>query len=479
MAYRQYTQCVSAQTHVKMNQYIQIALQSAPFAGVMILIASAKGDVLCDLIVAEMVISVAILLYCQWWLNDRLVCLDGDQVAVGMVISSEPAEDKPGVTSIDIKGYSIVPIPNLDKFDTDFTTNLLLFPNSPGADRATVETSKPFGKLVAEQAATRNEGLDFTSKTSSLKVVDNSTPLPGLKTIVPDSCALHAEFEGAGVYDLRMATSIALFVAAAALALCLLDGIVGTILAYILAILAFLIGLIGGIIGLNDDGSPADVNPALNEIHTNKDNGKGADLLLLMGTWVYDSGHNNSGEGWNEIHPVKFAKKVGTWDGRWPDKWTQDPDGALKNWEATVKDATSPVTVASLQEPENQWAIHPCIDGCQPAPGSGTLAYLQSDAGPQYYTGVRDHPVMQIPITIMNTGGDVGYWALVVAEDQMTGTQTGTKAGSGSVNAGESQTVTFTNLVQIAKYSLIQQTSNGVNIRTIAEFLTKCTPVIK
>src|SRR4051794_8923610 len=56
-------------------------------------------------------IEVPLLLaYCRWWLYDRLICLGGDMCAIGMLGAVEPPSEKSG----------------FDKFDTDYSINLLL-----------------------------------------------------------------------------------------------------------------------------------------------------------------------------------------------------------------------------------------------------------------------------------------------------------------------------------------------------------------
>ena len=37
-----------------------------------------------------------------------------------------------------------------------------------------------------------------------------------------------------------------------------------------------------------------------------------------------------------------------------------------KKWQEAVTDATSAVTLENQKLPQNQWQIHPLIDGCQP-----------------------------------------------------------------------------------------------------------------
>ncbi len=83
--------------------------------------------------------------------------------------------------------------------------------------------------------------------------------------------------------------------------------------------------------------------------------GRPADL----GHWVYDSGHNDDGRGFNEIHPVTFAAK-----------WRKDFGGNVillkKRWAGAVADARSQATLESQSLPQNQWHVHPMLDGCQP-----------------------------------------------------------------------------------------------------------------
>jgi hypothetical protein len=38
-----------------------------------------------------------------------------------------------------------------------------------------------------------------------------------------------------------------------------------------------------------------------------------------------------------------------------------------QRWQGAIGDATSPATLESQKAPQNQWQVHPLIDGCQPA----------------------------------------------------------------------------------------------------------------
>lgn len=340
MAYNQYTTCVQAKDHSSMNQYVQATIQ-ALIAGVIgALFVAAAGLPWCLLIVAEITAIMWILGYCHWWLEDRLVCLGGDRVAIGMLVSVEPPGEKTG----------------FDALDTNYSINLLLARNPPGVDQATAEASVPYGELIKEHTSTHDAGLPFTGE----KATDKSTG--------KESAILHAEFEGAGIPDLLLGSQIALGLAVTALIVCLaIPGPIGAIIAAILAILAFLAALFGGLAGLSDKGSPEDVNPSLGDLHTNdKACPKCADLLIVMGRWVYDAGHNNEGKGWNEIHAIKFCERIGKWDGDWPADWPANLKDLEEQWTQAIGKASSPLTVAQQQQPENQWQVHPLIDGCEP-----------------------------------------------------------------------------------------------------------------
>ena len=279
----------------------------------------------------------SLIAYCQWWLYDRLICLDGDRLAIGMLVASEPPSEKSG----------------FDALDTDFSINLLPFANPLGATQAQVEASVPFGDLVKEQNGILQLGLPFQGQTAT----DQASG-----TV----CAvLHAEFEGGGVQDTMTGAEVGLVLAYAALIACIaIPPPWGVIVGIILAILAFLAALIGALFGLGDTGSPTDVNPALGTLHTNDPATQlGADLLAVIGTWVYDAGHNNQTLGWNEIHPIKFCSKVGTWDGEWHPDQTQPQIDWLQGM---VGQANSAITGAQQQQPANQWTLHPLIDGCDP-----------------------------------------------------------------------------------------------------------------
>jgi hypothetical protein len=60
--------------------------------------------------------------YCQWWLNQRLICLGGDRGALGAVFNVEPPETDWAIW--DGAAY-------LGAYDTDYSFNLLLYGSTP------------------------------------------------------------------------------------------------------------------------------------------------------------------------------------------------------------------------------------------------------------------------------------------------------------------------------------------------------------
>jgi hypothetical protein len=338
MSYKVYTTCVAAQSHVKMNQYVQMVIQGLIAGAIAVLFVAVVGEPWCLIPAGAVMLAVTDLGYCHWWLEDRLVCLGADTPvdvsAIGMLVSTEPASGKgfPGC------------------FDTDFSINILVAPNLPGDSEQKVASSSPYGNLVAEQDLTKNEGLQF-----------KRDPIHDAQAN-KDCWCLHAEFEGGGVADALLGAQIALGLAVIGLILCLaIPGVWGAVLGAIFAILAILAGLLGALLGLGDTGSATDVNPNLGSLHST-DGQDPPDVLYVQGRWVYDSGHNNEDQGWNEIHPIKYCTKVGTFNGTWP----ATTGVLIAKMDGAVGEAQSPVTKDEQKKPENLWLIHPLIDGCKP-----------------------------------------------------------------------------------------------------------------
>jgi hypothetical protein len=333
--FKQYTTCIDASFN-KSSVYKQATIMAvgtvAPLAAFAALVAPWCLLTLIPVFAAAWTVG-----YCYWFLHQRLICLPSlpnstvsggsDQLAIGMVIDILP----PYLNTFP------------DSLDTDYSFGLLVAPNNPGDPQSTVEGSTPYGFLVSEQPATHNIGMPYTGHPGTYKPTGQTAE------------TLHCEFEGAGVYDFLLASAISLALAIAAYFVCVLVPFpVGAIIAAILALLS-LLGLgIGAAVGSSDNASPADENPALGgDVHP-------GDILVVAGSWVYDSGHQPSG--WNEIHPIKFCSPIGHYKGEWPPNLTD-----LETfWATALGDATSTTTIELQKLPQNQWQVHPILDGCEP-----------------------------------------------------------------------------------------------------------------
>jgi hypothetical protein len=365
MTYNQYTTCIDAQLHNKSNPFVQATVAATTFVAPLAVMAALLSP-WCALLLVPIFMAAWTLTYCDVFLHDRLICLPPpadpicpgrtDVVAIGMVVDILAPVNNSGFTAV----------------DTDYSVGILLAPNLPGpavqddptqalVDRQLVEESVPYGYLMKEQDATKNIGLPFTSHLAT----DNQTG--------EESWVLHCEFEGAGVRDLQVASVIALALAVAALFVCVLvPGPIGFFLVLLLAFFAFLVLWFGFLLSVGDEGSPADTNPSLGgELHIGR-------IYVVMGSWVYDSGHNYKGPfstlgdsdsgGWNEIHPIKFCTYV---DDFYADPnnpgWPANIVDLEAHWSTMLCDSTSTGTLENQKQPQNQWHVHPIIDGCQPA----------------------------------------------------------------------------------------------------------------
>ncbi|HEV7442589.1 MAG TPA: hypothetical protein VGO18_08335 [Steroidobacteraceae bacterium] len=251
-----------------------------------------------------------------------------------MVISAEPPSEKSVVFA---------------RLDTDYSFNLLLPPLLPGASQDDVINKGVNGNLIAEQAATSSPGLDFKGESArscnSEKCGDGNCP---------NTASLHCEFEGSGMYMFYqwLKVALGLFIGAAvASTLCLIPviGWIACLIAEIIIAVAIAASLAALLIGeFGDAAKPSDLDPSLGgEMHQNGCDGKGADLVVVAGTWVYDSLH----EGWNEIHPIKRCHKIGTWDGVWP----FDPQTTRDRWCAALGAADSPLRTSSSRKINGQY----------------------------------------------------------------------------------------------------------------------------
>lgn len=340
--------------------------------------------------------------YLSWWLNIRLICLGGDRSAVGAIHNVLPP-------------YKINPF-DPDAYDTDYSFNLLLYPFGPGdslpgsfvGNDRTGHFNAPewdpisvidlWGDLGADLGGTGSPFVNPNPPNWPIQAVQDQVNLilpqqymAGLQLTFTGQASndaqqlglsnsggsdqeylLHCEIEGSGIYGLRalLYTLAGIYTAIGILSVI---PIIGTAIALFLSFLAFLALLIGG--ALIQGYSPAsppdgDWGGYFNAYTANSGPDSPVDLAYVYGRWVYDSQHT----GWNELHPVHFMIKIGTttWGAlTYPLTGSGIPDlldikAKLDNLYEVINDPSSFTTQA---EPQNQWTLHPLLDGCMAGDG--------------------------------------------------------------------------------------------------------------
>jgi hypothetical protein len=341
MAFRQYTSCEQP------GDYVDFSFNAIGIRNILILVLSGGfGAWLIAVFVggplalmAAVALFVTVVAYLVWWLHHRLICLGGDRCLVGVVRSLGPANplEKAG--------------------DNDFSMNILLAPG-PTALR------QDFGANPAPPIA------EYQTQVQGVLVSPQPQILAIGRTYVSDAghekyiTALHCEFEGSGVRNLLIWASAVLAFLAAALAIQLLAPGFGW-LASLLILIAIFLGGSGALIGLGagpgaaGSGDPTDIDPELATL-------KKWDIVVLKGSWVYDSLHH----GWNEIHPIKACCKIGETfeNGPWPPELATGPlvETLVKKWCGLIDDCDKAEEEGSRDEPEHDWVVHPLVDGCRP-----------------------------------------------------------------------------------------------------------------
>ncbi len=351
MAYRQYTQCEEPGDYVDLSftaigfRNIIIMILSGGFAAWLIAVFIGGPGAL----MAAIALFASLVAYLYWWLNGRLICLDGERCLIGMVRTLSAADplEKGGDDDFSM---NVMLAPGPTAFRTDFGPDGLPGPPPPVSDYQGALQ----GVLVSEQASILAIGRAYVTDEGHL------TYMTGL----------HCEFEGSGIRNLMIWAGIVLALLIAALAVDLLGGPGLGWLVKLLIMLAIFFGGVGALTGplagplAAGAGHPTDVDPSLATLAR-------GDIIVLKGIWVYDSLHH----GWNEIHPIRDCCVIGktTIGGPWP---TDLGDGlgldtndkvkvTLDRWCRMLDDARTCEEGGSRDNPVNDWILHPLVDGCQ------------------------------------------------------------------------------------------------------------------
>lgn len=311
----------------------------------------------------------ALLKICDYLLHGKLVCLGGEQCAIGRVTAFETVDDKEG----------------LDKLDNDFSINMLLAPHdlatfSYGDKQSNYETVVSDGLqgfLIREQAdmpepreARYGEWHSPRYKPTFTTFPDRNyityEPFLGMRGTPYEVPILHSEIEGERTR--KVCETLEGLAGLGIPGICRWKPLgipIGRIIcAIVAAALAPLIlgALIAAWIQGSDDNRDVDGAGELRR----------GECILVWGRWVYDAGH----EGWNEIHAVWSVQRIpdpdcdwGTFENVW-DRWCErtaeiPPDEPAGTTPTEMTPAQGQIYDAQLR-PENRWHLHPLIDGCSP-----------------------------------------------------------------------------------------------------------------
>ena len=353
MAFRQYTQCVKPENFVGGTFAGTQGLIVTIIAGVIYLVALALAVFIPAVIVVAIAAIAYLIAFLTWWLYGRLICLREEDVCV-----------------IGVATGRAVSKPHKKGGDDDASFNVALAPSRVDLSAERDESSDDrFSTRLPEPKEHYWTGLQ------GVIVAPNDQVLAVGRGYVSDEGhvsylkAIHSEFEGSGIRNLLIwaNATLAILIAAAALASI---PIIGTLLT-LLALLLTLIGVITALTDPLNPGDPQDVDPNLGEL--------GAyDVVVMKGNWVYDSLH----DGWNEIHAIHACQIIGRMDDgkTWPTeiKDPQDPNAivdldlgtpggaerAISMWCQAIQQAEDAEEGGSRDDPAQNWVLHPRIDGC-------------------------------------------------------------------------------------------------------------------
>ncbi len=346
-----YYHCVTKDNFTGLNNIIALGILSGALTIVAVVIAVIAGAAIPGLgIIAGALFVVAVFELCEYLHGGKLICLGDYSCAIGRIMELIPVgSDKSG----------------FEKMDDDFTFNILLSPHAPSETKNEQIASDPYqGKFIDEQSESKDLGQPYIGV--SVTITDIYKAL-GVKTEV-----FHCEVKGCRVHDVCAVLKVMSFGAPVVATICSIP-IIGWIACLIAAAIWLAITAAAVAIAWNatHNGDINDVyDPAAGALTAaDPDTGEAGDVVLVRGDWAYDEGH----EGWNEMHPVRSVQKLtddipkkfrdmSKADTQLVDEFKKK---ILEPWCFFAGQADDPGVRGNQEEPENDWHIHPDVDGCK------------------------------------------------------------------------------------------------------------------
>jgi len=394
----QYTSCVEAKDFEDIKKwYIGVLIAAVAGGSIAALFSGGIG-----LLIAIPAFVEALHYVSDWMLNGKLICLHRDASrmcgdhemvwALGEVADTEDiGEDKNPIEDID-NDYAMNVI--LAPFD------MMAFGDSAEKNMKLATVGTPQGDLLAEQpgmpkfngyfrtmivtksdknyrAWTDVVGRDYgwtgivgpdQQKAWSDYVFDHPSLHPETRSVP----VLHCEFEGTRIKDVLDATNTFDFGSS----WCKKNWFTKFVCKVVQVIMSpvILIVIAKAWAGAKD-GDPADALEGGGTISSK-------DQVITGGRWVFDGAHN-----YNEFHATRIVQKVAyvpkdlgefaVYYKRWCDQHSRVPhtDPAGNSPPGSTPKGAPPgppltpkqrETYDNQQKPENQWVLHPAVDGCEP-----------------------------------------------------------------------------------------------------------------
>jgi hypothetical protein len=393
-----YTKCVSpggfsspVATAVVLGTFTGILTVSTLTVLISSLVGGGGASALGPLFLASSIAAlISAIWFCRWWLYGRLICLGGDQSATGVIYAR--TLPTPPYTTLEPPETSDNAF-EFGDYDTDYSFDLLLsqftiqeelplalannifeWPVAPDSQMQNLWPPEYAG-LPLEQVPLILAQSSMSGLTGLVMTGQNSAPVdepPPNSDNTNQHFLLHSEIEGAGMHNLVILLYVLLGILLLALAAYFIP-VVGPVISIILTFLVWLAFLIGGPLVQQDSLSPAD-DPSWGGSVNMYDPGGSptdtVDIVVVYGRWVYDSFHNfftSSPRASNELHPVYSVNIIGRTTngdvntGNWP----PDTPVILLRLNQMVQIINQPSTPAIQALPQNQWVLHPLLDGCQ------------------------------------------------------------------------------------------------------------------
>jgi hypothetical protein len=342
----QYYKCTPPSNYTPLTNAIVLGVLAGTFA----IAAAIAGSAIPGYgIVAGVLLIAAIFTLCDYLSGGKLVCLGEYECTIGRIMRFEPVgEGKSG----------------FERIDDDFCINSLPSPHSPVEKLSEVKATDPDpgpgqGRFMVQQQATKDLFLPWAGNSVQFTNIPHVTEI------------FHLEVKGCRVHDVCLVWKALSFGAPVVGFICTIP-IVGWLACLIVALIWLVITAVSTAIAwaAAHSGDINDVyDPAAGELKAADPNtGDGGDVILTRGDWVYDAGH----DGWNEIQPVRSIQKLtDVIPAKYQSMAKADANlvaefkkEVLDVWCYYSNQASDPVTHDAQDDPENNWHIHPSIDGC-------------------------------------------------------------------------------------------------------------------